>query len=161
MNTEYSAWTQEYKKEQYSIIQTLGEHENLWLVKDCLSEKILVMRKLPLFMQEVMKELALIDHPGIVHILDVFSFEQELYVIEEYLQGDNLAFLLEKNGGFGQKTIRIGIQLLEALVVLHQHHILHRDIKPENIIMDRLGHVVLIDFSIARLFLRKRRGILR
>ena len=72
LNTEYSAWTQEYKKEQYSIIQTLGEHENLWLVKDCLSEKILVMRKLPLFMQEVMKELALIDHPGIVHILDVF-----------------------------------------------------------------------------------------
>ena len=158
MNTEYSAWTQEYKKEQYSILQALGERENLWLVKDCLSEKILVMRKLPLLMQEVMKELALIDHPGIVHILDVFSFEQELYVIEEYLQGDNLAFLLEKNGGFGQKTIRIGIQLLEALVVLHQHHILHRDIKPENIIMDRLGHVVLIDFSIARLFSEEKEG---
>lgn len=158
MNTEYSAWTQEYKKEQYSILQALGERENLWLVKDCLSEKILVMRKLPLLMQEVMKELALIDHPGIVHILDVFSFEQELYVIEEYLQGDNLAFFLEKNGGFGQKTIKIGIQLLEALVVLHQHHILHRDIKPENIIMDRLGNVVLIDFSIARLFSEEKEG---
>ena len=108
MNTEYSAWTQEYKKEQYSILQALGERENLWLVKDCLSEKILVMRKLPLLMQEVMKELALIDHPGIVHILDVFSFEQELYVIEEYLQGDNLASFLEKMENLGKK--RFGLE---------------------------------------------------
>ena len=160
MNTEYSAWTQEYKKEQYSILQALGERENLWLVKDCLSEKILVMRKLPLLMQEVMKELALIDHPGIVHILDVFSFEQELYVIEEYLQGDNLASFLEKNGEFGQKTIRIGIQLLEALVVLHQHHILHRDIKPENIMVTRYGReLVLIDFGRSKR-ITKRTGLL-
>lgn len=45
------------------------------------------MRRLSLDMQEIMQALALIDHPHIVHIADIFSYHQELYVIEEYLKG--------------------------------------------------------------------------
>ena len=47
--------------------------------------------------------------------------------------------------------------LCEALMEIHRFAI-HRDIKPENIIMDRLGNVVLIDFSIARLFSEEKDG---
>lgn len=152
MNAECTESVGAYKHELYTVIQALGNEENLWLVRDSVSEKLLVMRKLPLFMQEVMQELALIDHPHIVHILDIFCFHKELYVIEEYVHGDNLAFYLEKKGALGKRAISAGKQILEALVVLQQHRILHRDIKPENIMMDRQGNVVLIDFGIARLF---------
>lgn len=152
MNAKCTEPVGEYKHELYTVIQALGDEENLWLVKDSVSEKLMVMRRLPLFMQEVMQELALIDHPHLVHILDSFCYHEELYVIEEYVNGDNLAVYLEKNGVLGKKAISVGKQLLEALVVLQQHRILHRDIKPENIMMDRMGNVVLIDFSITRLF---------
>lgn len=158
MNAECVESVGEYKYELYTVIQSLGNEENLWLVRDSVSEKLLVMRRLPLFMQEVMQELALIDHPHIVHILDIFCFHKELYVIEEYVHGDNLAFYLEKNGALGKRAISAGKQLLEALVVLQQHRILHRDIKPENIMMDRQGNVILIDFGIARLFSEEKDG---
>jgi serine/threonine-protein kinase len=47
-------------------------------------------------------------------------------------------------------AIKIGAQLAEALLYLHEIGILHRDIKPPNIFVSTGGHVKIFDFGIAR-----------
>lgn len=76
----------------------------------------------------------------------------------EYIEGDNLLKVIEKQGILPeQKALNYIRQIANALTVIHSQNILHRDIKPDNIIL-RTNHknqeqVVLIDFGIAREFI--------
>ena len=71
-------------------------------------------------------------------------------VIEEFIEGDTLDFLLEGALFTPQETREIVRQLCQALWVLHSMAAVHRDIKPENVIMRR-RQAILIDFDAARL----------
>ena len=74
----------------------------------------------------------------------------ENLVIEEFIEGDTLDFLLEGALFTPQETKQIVKQLCQGLWVLHSMAAVHRDIKPENVILR--GHdAVLIDFDAARL----------
>ena len=110
------------------------------------------MRKLSMEHRCIYQTLCSIRHPHIAEVLDVFPYQDELYVIEEYLAGRTLADFLKDEGAMGRQALAIGKQLLDALVFLHENHIIHRDIKPENIIIDGSGSIKLIDFDIARQF---------
>ncbi len=75
---------------------------------------------------------------------------EENLVIEEFIEGDTLGFLLQGALFSPQETRRIVGQLCQALWVLHSMAAVHRDIKPENVIL-RGADAVLIDFDAARL----------
>lgn len=141
-----------YKLECYKKIEVLNEKGNLWLIKDSVSGKLFIMRKLSMEHRCIYQTLCSIRHPYIAEVLDVFPYQDELYVIEEYLAGRTLADFLKDEGAMGRQALAIGKQLLDALVFLHENHIIHRDIKPENIIIDGSGSIKLIDFDIARQF---------
>jgi Serine/threonine protein kinase len=142
----------EYKLENYQRVRALGEKDNLWLVKDSVTEKYFVMRRLPADSLRLCQILGQIRHPNIVEIFDVFTYGGFLYVIEEYLEWELLSDRMDKAVLSHRCALNVGKQLLGALSVLHEHHIVHRDIKPENIMIDRAGNVKLIDFDIARIF---------
>ena len=72
-------------------------------------------------------------------------------VLEEYIQGDSLAYLLEGALFTPAEARKITLQLCDALWVLHSMGAVHRDIKPENVII-RGSEAVLIDFDASRLF---------
>lgn len=74
----------------------------------------------------------------------------ENLVVEEFIEGDNLGFLLEGALFTPGETRAIVKQLCRALWVLHSMAAVHRDIKPENVIL-RGKDAVLIDFDAARL----------
>ena len=74
----------------------------------------------------------------------------ENLVIEEYIEGDTLDFLLKGALCSPAETKQIVLQLCQALWVLHSRGAVHRDIKPENVIL-RGADVLLIDFDAARL----------
>ena len=71
-------------------------------------------------------------------------------MLEEFIQGDTLDFLLKAAPLSPKATREITIQLCQALRVLHSFGAVHRDIKPENVIL-REREAVLIDFDAARL----------
>jgi len=99
---------------------------------------------------DVYRRLLGISCPYLPKILSLIEANGKAYVLEEYIQGDNLAFLIESDPLDPEFARRIMLQLCEALKVLHGIGAVHRDIKPENIIM-RGSDAVLIDFDASRI----------
>lgn len=99
---------------------------------------------------EVYRRMHGIDCPQLPTIHEVKEENGMVYVLEEYVQGDTLAFLLEGKPLVAAHAKQIIIQVCYALHILHGIGAVHRDIKPENIIM-RGSDAVLIDFDASRL----------
>ena len=97
-----------------------------------------------------------IDHPNIVRIHEV-HFDAELpYIVMEMIEGGDVRSLLQKQSSLDvATTIRLGLQMADALKTIHERGIIHRDIKPDNIMYRRLQsgemHFLLTDFGIAKL----------
>lgn len=98
---------------------------------------------------ELLKNL---KHPGIPIIYDVEEDENNIYIIEEYIEGESLeAFVLHQNQISEKKIIQIGVQLCEILDYLHHlkpYPILYLDMKPEHIFLCA-DQIRLVDFGIS------------
>jgi hypothetical protein len=95
--------------------------------------------------------LAGFSHPAIVPITDLFEANGTSYMVMEYVEGDSLAELLERNGPLEEGPLRAVFEpILDALEEVHAQGILHRDIKPANIIVRENGSAVLLDFGCSR-----------
>ena len=82
--------------------------------------------------------------------LEVAERKSENLVLEEFIEGDTLDFLLKDALFSPEETRKIVTQVCQALWVLHSMDAVHRDVKPENIIL-RGADAILIDFDAARL----------
>ena len=72
------------------------------------------------------------------------------YLITSLFQG-NLGYQVGKNGVLVPSEVkRHGLELLEALIYVHERGVIHRDIKPSNIFIAEGGRTVLGDFGIAK-----------
>ncbi|MCR2802879.1 serine/threonine protein kinase [Paenibacillus soyae] len=95
-----------------------------------------------------------LNHPNLPLITDYFASNGTEILIMDYVEGDSLAGILRKSyAGFTFEELRqVGLQLCSALQYLHGQPsaIIHRDLKPSNVMIDRDGHVKLIDFGISR-----------
>lgn len=105
-----------------------------------------------LFEQEAISLDALGQHEQIPSLLAYFSQENRQYLIQEFIDGQNLAQELKSNGKLNEQQIREVLNdLLSVLQFVHSHQIIHRDIKPENIIRRKSdGKLILVDFGAAK-----------
>jgi serine/threonine protein kinase len=99
---------------------------------------------------EVYQKLLACSCPNLPLVMEAAEKDGENMVIEEFIQGDTLGFLLEEALFTPRETRDIVKQLCKALWVLHSMAAVHRDIKPENVIL-RGKDAVLIDFDAAHL----------
>ncbi len=87
-----------------------------------------------------------------------FTDPKHWYLIMEYVKGETLEEYLKRTPGgklAEREVLRIGMQLCRVLEYLHtQHGIIFRDIKPANIMRTRSGRLYLIDFGIARRYVK-------
>lgn len=94
-----------------------------------------------------------LDHPCLPRIVDIIDREDVIYVIMDYIEGEPLNKVLEKNGAQPQDlVIQWAQDLCEVLDYLHTQNppIIYRDMKPANIMLQPNGNIKLIDFGIAR-----------
>jgi outer membrane protein assembly factor BamB/tRNA A-37 threonylcarbamoyl transferase component Bud32 len=107
--------------------------------------------------------LATLDHPSIPRIYDYFSQNERSYLILEFINGKDLEAILADSESYipEERVVQWGIELCDVLSYLHNHQpepIIFRDMKPSNVMINQFGHVVLIDFGIAKPFQSGQRG---
>ena len=100
---------------------------------------------------EVYRKLLSVSCRNLPKIMEAAEQDGMVAVLEEYIQGDSLAFLLAGACLTPAEAREITLQLCNALWVLHSMGAVHRDIKPENVII-RGSKAVLIDFDASRIF---------
>lgn len=143
----------EYLKSKYKIERTIkeGEGKSLYILRDieggglCFCK--LIHRECPAYKQ--LKDIKCRYLPQIYYLA---YDENETIVIEEYIRGETLRSVLNKEESVYEKqAVKIFLNMCDALMALHKMHIIHRDIKPENVMLDIYGCIKLIDFDAARL----------
>lgn len=103
------------------------------------------------FRREASK-LAMLSHPNIVKVLEVFEANNTIYYSMEYLPDGTLDDYVDKRGGLPEKEA-IGCirQIASALMYLHTNKLLHLDIKPANIMrIESTNTLKIIDFGLAK-----------
>ncbi|NEP61611.1 MAG: protein kinase [Symploca sp. SIO2G7] len=111
-----------------------------------------------LFQQEAVRLEQLGKHPQIPELLAHLEQDNHQYIVQEFIDGQNLAQELAETGAFPESQIRSLLKnLLPVLQFIHQGQVIHRDIKPENIIRRRIfsppysgKDLVLVDFGAAK-----------
>ncbi|MBR8829509.1 MAG: GUN4 domain-containing protein [Gomphosphaeria aponina SAG 52.96 = DSM 107014] len=102
------------------------------------------------FKQEVVTLLELgKKQTSLPKILNLFVQDSKIYLVLEFIRGQDLRKQLEQKGKFSETEVRqVLTQLLPVLHTLHEQGIIHQDIKPESIIGRKDGSLVLTDFGV-------------
>ena len=139
------------------------------VIKQSLPQNTAAEKSAQLFHQEAAQLETLGKHPQIPELIAHFEQEDRQYLVQEFIDGKNLAQELEQKGAFTETQIRqILNDLLPVLHFVHKSKVIHRDIKPANIIRRRLSpaplpalensyqpspfqkDIVLVDFGAAK-----------
>ncbi|MEL6385147.1 MAG: serine/threonine-protein kinase, partial [Cyanobacteria bacterium J06626_18] len=109
------------------------------------------------------REAAVLEDLGNRHkqIPDLFAFfplivpgrkpgvqEEYFYLVQEYIDGEDLEQILKRQGALPTaEVITILVSMLKVLDFVHANGTIHRDIKPSNIMHHRNGLLYLLDFG--------------
>ena len=96
------------------------------------------------------KAISGLQHPNICVLYDVGRQDGVDFLVMEYLEGETLAVRLSRKPMMPDETLRIGIEVADALEKAHRSGIVHRDLKPGNVMLTK-GGAKLMDFGLAKL----------
>lgn len=114
-------------------------------------------KAMELFAEEAQRLQDLGEHPQIPTLLAYFDQDGCLYLVQQFINGENLLKELQQRKSYNAREIQsILLDLLPILKFIHDRKVIHRDIKPENIIRNKSdGRLSLIDFGSSKQFTAK------
>ncbi|RLS26802.1 MAG: hypothetical protein DWH70_02170 [Planctomycetota bacterium] len=103
------------------------------------------------FEREV-KAAAKLVHSNIITVFDADQADGRIFMVMEYIKGDDLGELLRKKGQLSfSEVVDYILQAAKGLKYAHDQGVIHRDIKPGNILVDSRGNVKIVDMGLAKL----------
>jgi serine/threonine protein kinase len=98
-------------------------------------------------------------HPQIPEVWAYVEQDDYQYLVQEYIEGQNLGQELSQTGVFNEQKIwQLLSEILPVIQFAHENRVFHRDIKPETIIRrspltppDQGGDIWLVDFGLLAL----------
>lgn len=92
-----------------------------------------------------------LNHPNIVPILEAGEHEQETFLVFEFVKGDTLSRLIQKNGPYSIKdAVPICRAILDGMAAAHEAGILHLDLSPHNVLLSAAGVARIMDFGLSQ-----------
>ncbi|HTB92417.1 MAG TPA: serine/threonine-protein kinase [Candidatus Sulfotelmatobacter sp.] len=156
---------------EFNVGQSVGDYEVLsvlglggmgkvYKVRNVISDRVEAMKVLlpdlnshkslaDRFLREI-RLLASLNHPNIAALRTALTYENQLVMIMEFVEGETLANRIARAPISTAEAVNYSEQILSALSYAHKHNIIHRDIKPANMMLTPQGVVKLMDFGIAR-----------
>ncbi|KAI8973218.1 hypothetical protein BDF20DRAFT_914694 [Mycotypha africana] len=99
-----------------------------------------------------------LDHPNIVRLYETYETTDSLYIVMEYIAGQNLDEYLTQRGGklHEEEARHIFRQMVAAIDYCHSRWVVHRDLKAPNILLTEDGQVKVADFGLGNRYGRRR-----
>nr|XP_013800328.1 PREDICTED: citron Rho-interacting kinase isoform X2 [Apteryx mantelli mantelli] len=116
-----------------------------------MSKESLLVQEHVSFFEEERSILSQNTSPWIPQLQYAFQDKKNLYLVMEYQPGGDLLSLLNRyEDQLDESMVQFYLaELVLAIHSVHQMGYVHRDIKPENVLIDRIGHIKLVDFGSA------------
>src|SRR5262245_32910065 len=147
----------------YKILDRLGEGGMgvVYKAQDAHLDRFVAIKVLPAekvtnperkrrFVQEA-KAASALNHPNIITIYDIASDNGCDFIAMEFVNGKTLEQWLGHKGLRLGETLKVAVQIADALAAAHTAGILHRDLKPGNVMVTDGGLVKVLDFGLAKL----------
>lgn len=149
----------------------LGGKGEIWCAHDLVLDRMVAVKRITAVgfkdtdvvrFQREAKAACSVDHSNVIQMLDFGVAGEQPYMVMEYVEGINLADLIQTQGAQNIAfALEIVAQTLDGIQAVHKAGIIHRDLKAENVmvlsreIKDRTAryddiHVKILDFGIAK-----------
>ena len=144
-STTYLAEDRDLPPITYCVVKIIQfEHSNANLNPQ--SEQWGYLQKL--FIAESISLKRLGKHPQIPQLLDYFEENWQFYLVQEFIEGENLEQIVAEGLLSETETIQLLQDVLTILDFVHQQKVIHQDIQPSNLIRRRRDNkICLIDFG--------------
>jgi len=146
----------------YKILEKLGEGGMgvVYKAEDTKLEREVAIKFLPKHISSNSEErerfkieakaAASLNHPNISTIYSIEEFDSEVFIVMEYINGEELKDKIRSGPVAKMEAVNIAIQIAEGLEAAHKKGIVHRDIKSGNIMITRDDKVKIMDFGLAK-----------
>jgi eukaryotic-like serine/threonine-protein kinase len=102
--------------------------------------------------QREAKVLASLNHPNIAAIYGLEKSGETNFLVLELVEGETLAERTRAGSISVEESLKLAVQIAEALEAAHEKGVIHRDLKPANIKVTADGKVKVLDFGLAKAF---------